>query len=65
MEYFGYLRREPDQAGFNFWLDRLNSVSVVGEDVRNADVAIRRLRRAQIVEAFVNSGEYRRRFGRE
>ncbi len=20
MEYFGYLRRDPDTAGFNFWL---------------------------------------------
>jgi len=21
MEYFGYLRRDPDTAGFNFWLN--------------------------------------------
>jgi hypothetical protein len=25
MQYFGYLRRNPDQAGYNFWLGVLNS----------------------------------------
>src|SRR5204862_2290996 len=25
MEYFGYLRRDPDIAGFNFWLGKLNN----------------------------------------
>lgn len=25
MQYFGYLRRNPDQAGFEFWLNVLNS----------------------------------------
>jgi len=25
MEYFGYLRRDPDQAGFDFWLNVLNN----------------------------------------
>jgi len=24
MQYFGYLRRDPDSAGFNFWLNKLN-----------------------------------------
>jgi len=24
MQYFGYLRRDPDTAGFNFWLNKLN-----------------------------------------
>jgi hypothetical protein len=24
MEYFGYLRRDPDQAGYAFWLNKLN-----------------------------------------
>jgi hypothetical protein len=24
MEYFGYLRRDPDAAGQQFWLDKLN-----------------------------------------
>jgi len=25
MQYFGYLRRDPDQGGYNFWLNVLNS----------------------------------------
>jgi hypothetical protein len=25
MEYFGYLRRDPDQAGYDFWLNVLNN----------------------------------------
>ena len=25
MQYFGYLRRNPDQAGYDFWLSVLNS----------------------------------------
>jgi hypothetical protein len=25
MQYFGYLRRDPDQAGYSFWLNVLNS----------------------------------------
>jgi Domain of unknown function (DUF4214) len=24
MQYFGYLRRDPDQGGYNFWLGVLN-----------------------------------------
>lgn len=64
MEYFGYLRRDPDEAGFNFWLDKLNNASVGGEDVRDPVVALRRIRRAEIVESFVDSIEYRSRFGR-
>jgi hypothetical protein len=24
-QYFGYLRRDPDQGGFRFWLDVLNN----------------------------------------
>ena len=24
MEYFGYLRRDPDAAGYQFWLNKLN-----------------------------------------
>jgi CSLREA domain-containing protein len=50
MEYFGYLRRDPDAAGFNFWLDKLNQFN--GNFV-NADM----------VKAFITSGEYRGRFG--
>ena len=50
MEYFGYLRRDPDAAGFNFWLNKLNSF--------NGD-----FRASEMVKAFISSGEYRERFG--
>jgi uncharacterized protein (TIGR03118 family) len=50
MEYFGYLRRDPDTAGFNFWLNKLNAFN---GDFRNADM----------VKAFLSSSEYRQRFG--
>ncbi len=63
LQYFGYLRRDPDTAGFNFWLNKLNSVSLMGEDVRDPAVALARIRRAQMVEAFIDSAEYRSRFG--
>ena len=50
MEYFGYLRRDPDTGGFNFWLNKLNSFN--GDFVQ-----------AQMVQAFITSLEYRQRFG--
>ncbi|MDQ3804941.1 MAG: choice-of-anchor B family protein [Acidobacteriota bacterium] len=56
MQYFGYLRRNPDDApdsdfaGYNFWLGKLND--------HNGDFA-----RAEMVRAFIESIEYRRRFG--
>jgi uncharacterized protein (TIGR03118 family) len=50
MEYFGYLRRDPDTAGFNFWRDKLNSFG--GNFVA-----------AEMVKAFISSSEYRQRFG--
>jgi len=50
MEYFGYLRRDPDTAGFNFWLDKLNSFN--GNFIA-----------AEMVKAFITSSEYRQRFG--
>ena len=50
MEYFGYLRRDPDADGFNFWLGKLNEF---GGDFRQAEM----------VKAFLVSGEYRQRFG--
>ena len=50
MEYFGYLRRDPDSSGFQFWLAKLNSF---GGDFR----------RAEMVKAFITSTEYRQRFG--
>jgi uncharacterized protein (TIGR03118 family) len=58
MQYFGYLRRNPsdppeptlDFQGYNFWLNKLNSFN--GNFI-NADM----------VKAFITSGEYRQRFG--
>jgi uncharacterized protein (TIGR03118 family) len=56
MEYFGYLRRNPDDppdnnfAGFNFWLNKLNSF--------NGD-----FHKSDMVKAFLRSTEYRGRFG--
>jgi hypothetical protein len=49
MEYFGYLRRDPDAGGFNFWLDKLNQA---GGDYQ----------KAEMVRAFLESIEYRERF---
>lgn len=68
MQYYGYLRRNPDDlpdnsfAGYDFWLTKLNSFSVPGENVRDASVALARVRRAEMVRAFIESGEYRERF---
>jgi len=50
MQYFGYLRRDPDAAGFQFWLAKLNRF--------NGDYNA-----AQMVLAFLASREYRQRFG--
>jgi hypothetical protein len=50
MEYFSYLRRDPDNGGFTFWLGKLNQF---GGDFRRADM----------VKSFLVSGEYRQRFG--
>jgi hypothetical protein len=68
MEYYGYLRRNPDDApdnnfsGYDFWLNKMNQFSQPGEDVRNETVALRRVKRAEMVKAFLVSVEYRRRF---
>ena len=56
MQYFGYLRRNPDDPqdvdfrGWKFWLDKLNEHdgNYVG---------------AEMVKAFLDSIEYRTRFG--
>jgi hypothetical protein len=58
MQYFGYLRRNPPDApelnldfqGYNFWLGKLNSFNGNYID-------------AEMVKAFITSGEYRQRFG--
>ncbi|MET0645680.1 MAG: hypothetical protein ABW208_03605, partial [Pyrinomonadaceae bacterium] len=56
MQYFGYLRRNPDEApdsdltGFNHWLGKLNEFDGDYET-------------AELVKAFLSSAEYRGRFG--
>jgi hypothetical protein len=56
MQYFGYLRRNPnaspdsDFSGYNFWLSKLNQFN--GNFVQ-----------AEMVKAFITSIEYRKRFG--
>jgi len=58
MQYFGYLRRNPNDApelnlnfdGYNFWLQKLNDHG--GNFVS-----------AEMVKAFITSGEYAGRFG--
>ncbi|HEV2828579.1 MAG TPA: DUF4214 domain-containing protein, partial [Pyrinomonadaceae bacterium] len=49
MEYFGYLRRDPDPDGFQYWLNKLNQFGGNFEQ-------------AEMVRAFIVSGEYRDRF---
>jgi hypothetical protein len=51
MQYFGYLQRDPDQAGYNHWLTKLEAFN--GDYVK-----------AEMVKAFLSSEEYRQRFGR-
>jgi len=48
MQYFGYLRRDPEEVGFNDWLNYLTANPT---DFRT------------MVHGFVNSVEYRMRFG--
>ena len=56
MQYFGYLRRNPNDPpdsnfdGYTFWLNKLSQFN--GDFVR-----------AEMVRAFIDSSEYRRRFG--
>jgi hypothetical protein len=56
MQYYGYLRRNPDDpqdrdfSGWKFWLDQLNRF--------NGD-----FRQAEMVRAFIESLEYKGRFG--
>jgi hypothetical protein len=56
MQYFGYLRRNPndspnsDFGGYNFWLGKLNEFN--GNFVN-----------AEMVKAFLVAGEYQQRFG--
>ena len=48
MQYFGYLRRDPDPAGFNFWLGVVNNPSLANYRT--------------MVCAFLTSREYQERF---
>ena len=58
MQYFGYLRRNPNDApeaglnfdGYNFWLNKL--IQFNGNYIE-----------AEMVKAFITSSEYRQRFG--
>jgi|ERR1700754_760929 len=56
MQYFGYLRRNPNDApdadfgGYNFWLGKLNQFNGNFVD-------------AEMVKAFIVAGEYKQRFG--
>jgi hypothetical protein len=49
MQYYGYLRRDPDAEGYNFWLSKLDGFD--GNFIQ-----------AEMVKAFLDSIEYRRRF---
>ena len=49
MQFFGYLRRDPDQSGYDFWLDVVNN-----REPNNY--------RAMVC-AFITSAEYQLRFG--
>ena len=48
MQYYGYLRREPEPAGFQFWLQKMQETS---HNYRF------------MVSGFINSDEYKLRFG--
>ena len=51
-QYFGYLRRDPDQAGYDFWLGKINQFPIRNIDVQHA-----------LVCSFITSAEYQKRFG--
>src|SRR5207237_4851821 len=50
-------------SGYDFWLTKLNNFSLPGEDMRNDSQAQARVQRAEMVRAFIESIEYRQRFG--
>lgn len=68
MQYIGYLRRNPNEApdttyaGYDFWLNKLNEHSLPGEDMRVNSVALGRVKRAEMIKAFLRSSEFRQRF---
>jgi hypothetical protein len=50
-EYFGYLRRDPDQGGYDFWLGQVNRYPIRNVAVQHAMVC-----------SFITSAEYQNRF---
>ena len=48
MQYYGYLRRAPEDEGYQAWL------RVIRQDPNNVRI---------MINGFINSQEYRRRFG--
>ena len=50
-QYFGYLRRDPDQSGFDFWLEQVNRFPIRSVDAQHAMVC-----------SFITSAEYQLRF---
>ncbi|HLE61608.1 MAG TPA: DUF4214 domain-containing protein, partial [Pyrinomonadaceae bacterium] len=51
-QYYGYLRRDPETEGFDFWLGQINQYPL-------RDIGIQRV----MVCSFITSHEYRLRFG--
>ncbi len=52
MQYFVYLRRDPDESGYAFWLDTLQTKPTTSPNALRS-----------VTCAFVNSAEYQSRFG--
>jgi hypothetical protein len=52
MEYFGYLHRDPDTGGFNFWLGKVNNFPPRDVSIQHAMAC-----------SFITSAEYQLRFG--
>jgi subtilisin family serine protease len=51
MEYFGYLRRDPDQGGYDFWLSQVNKFPLRNVSIQHAMAC-----------SFITSAEYQTRF---
>lgn len=52
MEYFGYLRRDPEAGGFEFWLDKVGKFPLRDVGIQHAMAC-----------SFITSAEYQLRFG--
>jgi hypothetical protein len=51
MEYFGYLRRDPDDGGYGFWLAQVNKFPLRNVGIQHAMAC-----------SFITSAEYQLRF---